>query len=72
MAAGPADHAMTQFDPARHGETAFDSVVEEHSLAHGCVKITGEFDRARAGITAMSPRLLAFSNFCTLPNASSK
>jgi type I restriction enzyme R subunit len=33
---------------ARYGETAFESVIENHLLSHGYVKITDKFDRTRA------------------------
>ena len=33
---------------ARYGETAFESVIENHFLNHGYVKITDKFDRTRA------------------------
>src|SRR6266508_4091783 len=34
--------------PSRHSEAAFESVVEEHLLAHGYTKITSTFDREHA------------------------
>jgi len=33
---------------SRHGETAFESAIENHLLSHGYVKITDKFDRTRA------------------------
>ncbi|BAZ87912.1 type I restriction endonuclease subunit R [Dolichospermum compactum] len=33
---------------SRYGETAFESVIENHLLSHGYVKITDKFDRTRA------------------------
>lgn len=33
---------------ARYGETAFESVIENHLLSHGYVNVTDKFDRTRA------------------------
>jgi type I restriction enzyme R subunit len=37
-----------QMNIARYGEAAFETVIENHLLNHGYVKITDKFDRNRA------------------------
>ncbi len=37
-----------KFSPFRHSETAFESVIEDQLLEHGYLKVTSQFDSARA------------------------